>query len=95
MSTIDAAKALGMDQHIGSLSKGKDADIVAIDLSRIETQPVYDPVSHIVYASSRNQVTHVWVAGKQLLNDRELLTINYEEAMQNAIGWGLKLKANA
>ena len=95
MSTINAARALGMDQQVGSLTRGKEADIVAIDLSRIETQPVYDPVSQIVYASNRDQVTHVWVAGKQLLKDRELLTINHEEALQNAMQWGQKLKTGA
>ena len=94
MSTINAAKALGMEQDIGSLTEGKEADIVAIDLSQIETQPIYDPVSQIVYASNRNQVTNVWVSGKQLLKDRELMTINQDEVLQKATEWGHKLKIN-
>lgn len=93
MATIDAAKALGMEQNTGSLTEGKEADVVAIDLSQLETQPVYDPVSQIVYASNRNQVAHVWVSGKQLLKNRELLTIDHDEALQKAILWGRKLKA--
>jgi len=68
--TINGAKALGIDHITGSLTKGKAADVIAIDLDTIESQPLYDPISHIVYAANRNQVSDVWVAGKQLLKDR-------------------------
>ncbi|MDD5273009.1 MAG: TRZ/ATZ family hydrolase, partial [Methylovulum sp.] len=71
MATINGAKALGLDKEIGSLTVGKAADVIAIDLSHLETQPVYCPISQIVYAASRHQVTDVWVAGRQLLRQRQ------------------------
>ena len=64
---MHGAKALGIDSITGSLSIGKSADFVAINLDAIETLPVYHPVSQIVYSAARSQVTDVWVSGKQLL----------------------------
>jgi len=93
MATLHAARALDLDETIGSLSPGKEADIVAIDLSGIETCPVYDPVSQIVYAAGRDQVSHVWVAGRQLLEERELLTIDGHQARLRANEWGRKIAA--
>lgn len=92
MATINGARALGIDSLTGSLLPGKEADAVAIDLNAIETQPLYDPVSQIVYASTRSQVTDVWVAGRQLLKNRELLTIHEELVRQKARAWQEKLK---
>ncbi len=91
MATINGAKALGIEQLTGSLTVGKAADVVAIDLSEIETQPLYDPVSQIVYAANRNQVTDVWVAGKQLLKQRALTTINLTELQKKIDIWQKKL----
>jgi 5-methylthioadenosine/S-adenosylhomocysteine deaminase len=87
MATINAARALDQEKLIGSLETGKQADITAIDLDAIETQPVYDPISHIVYAASRSQVSDVWVAGKQLLRNRELLTIDEPLLRQKTQVW--------
>lgn len=92
MATLNGARALGIDSFTGSLTPGKEADIVAIDLDVLETQPLYDPVSQIVYSSSRNQVTDVWIGGKQVLENRELLTINEEQVRQKAKHWQEKLK---
>ncbi|MBF8269672.1 MAG: N-ethylammeline chlorohydrolase [Gammaproteobacteria bacterium] len=92
MATINGARALGIDTLTGSLQPGKEADITAIDLEQLETQPLYDPVSQIIYASSRNQVTDVWVAGKQLLKNRELTTISEEQIRNGAAIWQQKLK---
>lgn len=64
MATLDAAKALGLDDKIGSVEIGKLADLAAVKLSNLETQPCYDPVSHLIYASGREHVTHTWVAGE-------------------------------
>lgn len=66
MGTINGAKALGLDSEIGSLEVGKSADIVAVDLSGIENQPVYCPVSQLIYSAGRENVTNVWVAGNHL-----------------------------
>ncbi len=91
MATLNGAKALGIDQMTGSLTKGKAADFIAIKLDEIETLPLYHPASQIVYAASRNQVSDVWVAGKQLMKNRELLTLNEEEIKAKAIEWEKKL----
>ncbi|MEX2321446.1 MAG: amidohydrolase family protein, partial [Saccharospirillum sp.] len=85
--------AMGWDQQIGSLEVGKEADISAIRLDDLESQPIYDPVSHIVYASSRDQVTNVWVSGKRLLKDRELTTLDKAAIMANARQWRDRIAA--
>ena len=91
MATINGARALGIDHITGSLEVGKAADIVAIDLAQLETQPLYNPVSQIVYAASRNQVTHVWCNGKTLMSNRELLTLDINKLMDNARSWQSRL----
>jgi len=91
MATINGAKALGIDNITGSLTKGKAADVIAIDLDTIESQPLYDPVSHIVYAANRNQVTDVWVAGKQLLKNRELTSIEEKSVLNKSRDWQEKI----
>ncbi|MFV2004031.1 MAG: TRZ/ATZ family hydrolase [Gammaproteobacteria bacterium] len=85
MATINGARALGIDEITGSLEIGKFADIVAVNFDTIETVPVYDPISHLVYCSSREQVTDVWIAGKQRLTDRVLNTIDETRLKQNCI----------
>ncbi|MDO9105434.1 MAG: TRZ/ATZ family hydrolase [Methylovulum sp.] len=91
MATINGAKALGLEHEIGSLSVGKAADVIAIDLNLLETRPLYCPVSQIVYAASRQQVTDVWVAGKRLLNQRQLTTINLDELTAKVAQWQQRL----
>lgn len=91
MATINGAKALGLDNETGSLSIGKAADVIAIDLSHLETQPLYCPVSQIVYAASRQQVTDVWVAGKRLLKQRHLTTVNIDELRMKIAEWRERL----
>ena len=76
MATIEGAKCLGLDQSIGSLESGKLADITAIDLNHIRSHPVYDPVSQIVFTSSSDQVSNVWINGRRVLNDGELVQID-------------------
>jgi len=87
MATINGAKALGLDEKIGSLEIGKAADITAIQLNSIETQPVYDPVSQLVYAAGRENVTNVWVAGKHKLNNRVLTSINETRLLEDVAKW--------
>ncbi|MCK5647964.1 MAG: TRZ/ATZ family hydrolase [Gammaproteobacteria bacterium] len=88
MATLNGAKALGLDSVTGSLTRDKSADITAINLDRIETQPIYHPISQIVYSSSRDQVTDVWVQGKHLLNNRQLTTLDEQQIKQKASEWG-------
>jgi 5-methylthioadenosine/S-adenosylhomocysteine deaminase len=91
MATINGAKALGLDAQIGSLKIGKAADVVAVDLSDIETQPVFHPLSHLVYAASRQQVSDVWIAGKQVLKQRQLTTLNLDDLRGKVAQWQQRL----
>ncbi len=94
MATINAARSLGLDDHIGSLQAGKAADFIAVQLDGIETEPVYNPVSQLVYATGRDKVTDVWVAGKQLLKDRILTTLQTEEILPKAREWRDRIARN-
>jgi len=91
MATLNAAKALGLNESIGSLKKGKQADIVAINLDQLETTPLYEPVSQIIYSGNRQQVTDVWIAGKQLLKERDLTTMEYGRLKEKAKSWEEKI----
>jgi len=92
MATINGARALGISDTCGSLVKGKAADIVAINLDTLESQPLYNPISQIVYAVGRHLVSDVWVAGEHLLKDRVLTRMDEEQILGNAKAWQQKLK---
>jgi 5-methylthioadenosine/S-adenosylhomocysteine deaminase len=83
MATINGARVLGIDDVTGSLEPGKSADIVAVNFDTIETTPVYDPISHLIYSSSRDHVTDVWIAGKQRMTNRVLNGIDEKKLSQN------------
>ena len=91
MATLNGARALGLDDEIGSLEVGKAADIVAFDLTELAQQPVYDPVSQLIYASNRHCVKHVWVGGKQLLDNRRLTRMDEDKLHASARAWGEKI----
>ncbi len=91
MATINAARALDMADRVGTLTTGKSADIVAINMDTIESMPVYNPVSQLVYACDRSQVTDVWIAGKQVLEQRRLTTIEENQLRHNANSWQDKI----
>jgi 5-methylthioadenosine/S-adenosylhomocysteine deaminase len=93
MATLNGAAALGLADKIGSLEAGKWADITAVDMSAIETQPVYDPVSQLVYAAGREQVTDVWVAGQHLLNNRQLTQLDIKDVLHRAGEWQARLSS--
>ncbi len=92
MATLNGAKALGLERDIGSLEIGKFADLAAVRLDTLETLPLFDPVSQIVYSANRNQVTDVWVAGKRLMKSRKLTTLDVESILEKTSYWGAKLK---
>ena len=94
MATINGAKALGIDNETGSLEPGKSADMVAIDLRDPDTQPVYNPVSQVVYAAGRDQVRHVWVAGRQLVRDGQPTTLEPQQILEQAGEWGARIAAS-
>ena len=91
MMTINGARALGLDGRIGSIEKGKQADLCALDLSAPETQPLYHVVSQLIYAASGRQVSDVWVAGKRLLDNGELTTIDLDAVIRSARKWQSRL----
>ncbi len=93
MATLHGARALGLADEIGSLQPGKAADVIAIDLARTETTPCYDPVSAIVYAAGREAVRHVWVAGRPLLRERRLTTLDEAEVQRRARHWAARISA--
>ena len=91
MATLNGARALGLEQDIGSLIAGKQADLMAIDLGGMRAQPVYDPISQIVYAGHRDQITDVWVGGRRVVRERQLLTLNERELAETAERWRAKI----
>lgn len=93
MVTLNGARALGMEANIGSLEVGKAADLTSFDLSGLAQQPVYDPVSQLIYASGRNCVRHVWVAGKHLLDDGRLTRLDENRLRDMAGAWGERIAA--
>jgi 5-methylthioadenosine/S-adenosylhomocysteine deaminase len=82
MATINGAKALGIDHITGSLESGKQADLIAIDLSDYWQQPVLNPAAHMVYSANRLSVSHVWVNGEILMEDKKLTTIDTEQLLK-------------
>ncbi len=93
MATLDGARALGLDKEIGSLLPGKQADVVAVDLSGSATQPCYDPISQLVYSAGRQQVSDVWVAGERVVKEGRCLTLNEAEVIHHARQWQEKIAA--
>ena len=92
MATINGAKALGLDLVVGSIEKNKKADLVAIDLSSIENQPIYNPLSTLVYSSSKSDVNYVWINGEIKLKEKKLVGLDEEYIKQLAKKWQKKLK---
>lgn len=87
MATLNGANALGLGEITGSLAVGKAADITAINFSDLNLTPCYDPASHLVYTASREQVSHVWVNGRMLLDDKKLTTLNPFELQYRTAYW--------
>ena len=93
MATINGAKALNVEPEIGSLEIGKAADIVALDLNSVTTQPVYDPISQIVYSATREQVSDTWVNGKHLVANKKLTKIDLTKLIERTQEWGSRISA--
>lgn len=91
MATLNGARALGIDENTGSLEVGKLADITAFNFNDLSVQPVYDPVSQLIYAAGRNCVEHVWVGGKQLLHNRQLVRMDEQKIITQAQYWAHKI----
>lgn len=90
-ATLGGARALGLDARIGSLLPGKAADLCAVRLDEWLLQPSFDPASHLVYVSGREQVTHTWVAGTLVMNDGVPVKIGISELLDLAGLWHTRL----
>eukprot|EP01132_Coremiostelium_polycephalum_P007879 gene7879-9698_t len=87
MGTINGAKALGVDNNLGSIEKGKFADFISV---KVTSPPVYDPISHLIYCGT-NQVTNVWVGGKQVVKNSKITTIDEEDLKKRVHEFSLKI----
>lgn len=92
-ATLGGAKAMGFDALVGSLEPGKQADLACVDLSALETQPLHHVLSQLVYATGRQQVSDVWIAGKPKLRDRVLVDMDLDGILANARQWQARIGA--
>ena len=87
MATLNGARALGLENRIGSLLPGKLADLCAVSFEDSMLQPCFDPISHLVYVAGRESVSHVWVGGEQRLIDATLVCPNMTVLKELAALW--------
>lgn len=92
-ATLGGASALGFADRIGSIEVGKQADLVCVDLGQLETQPLHNVISQLVYAAGRHQVSDVWIDGVPRLVARELVGMDIEGLMANARQWRERIAA--
>lgn len=92
MATLNGAKALGLEEIIGSLEVGKAADITAISLDSLEANPLFKPISYLTYSQCSHQVSHVWVNGTLLLDNRVLQTLNETSLRDSAQQWAQRIQ---
>jgi 5-methylthioadenosine/S-adenosylhomocysteine deaminase len=92
MATIEGARSLGLQDITGSLEIGKKADVIIIDTHKPHLIPVYNPVSHIVYAAQGSDVQDVIVSGRTLIKDRKLLTVDLENVIEKVIKLSAAIK---
>lgn len=93
MATIGGARALGMDRQLGSLEPGKRGDVIIVSMRAARQTPMYDPVSHLVYATRGDDVQTTIVHGKVLMRDRKVLTLDESRVLADARSWAEKVRA--
>ena len=87
MATLDSAESLGLANDIGSIKAGKWADLTCVDLSPLHSQPVYDPVSQLVYTARAEQVSDVWIAGRHQLDNGVLAHVDTQSIRARVDEW--------
>ncbi len=93
MATLGGAEALGLAHELGSLTPGKLADVVAVDMSDPGSMPMFHPASQLVYSTQPAQVTDVWVGGRLLLNNKELTSVDMDKVRRKTEHWRRQLNA--
>jgi 5-methylthioadenosine/S-adenosylhomocysteine deaminase len=92
-ATLNGARAMGLEAKVGSIEVGKQADLAAVRLSDLETQPLFHVASQLVYACSRQQVTDVWIAGRRKLAARELPDMDTVAMLERTRAWRERIAA--
>lgn len=92
MATVGGARALGLEDELGSIQPGYSADLIAVNLDTLQQMPVLDPLSHLVYAVSRDQVSDVWIAGEHLVGDARLLRTSATAIRSRSAMWASKVQ---
>ena len=95
MATLDGAAALGLARETGSIEAGKWADLTCVDLNRLNSQPVYDPISQLVYTARADQISDVWIAGKHQLDNGRLTQIDTANLLERSNEWRDRFAASA
>jgi 5-methylthioadenosine/S-adenosylhomocysteine deaminase len=93
-ATLNGARAIGLEAKIGSIEVGKQADLAALRLSDLETQPMFHVISQLIYAAGRHQVSDVWIAGKRKLANRVLYDIDTEAVLARTHAWRERIAAH-
>jgi 5-methylthioadenosine/S-adenosylhomocysteine deaminase len=94
MATMGGARALGLEREIGSLEPGKRADIISVSLDQPHAAPMYEPLSQMVYALKSSDVRDVMVNGKQVVQDRRILTMDLKQVRAKAEEFQIRIKAS-
>jgi 5-methylthioadenosine/S-adenosylhomocysteine deaminase len=87
LATLEGARMLGMVDDVGSIETGKWADLACIDLMHLNSQPVYDVVSQLVYTVHPHQVGDVWVAGRHQVENGRLTNVDLNEILRRTSEW--------
>ena len=94
MATLGSARALGLEETTGSIEAGKLADLVCVDMERPNTQPVYDVISHLVYAAHSTQVSDVWIGGRHQLDNGAFAHMDIDDIMARSNEWRARIAAS-
>ena len=92
MATIGGARALGMEDRIGSLEPGKRADLIVVRMDRARQTPMYEPISQLVYTTRGDDVTTTVVHGRVLMRHRKVLTLDEAAVLGEAIAWASRVR---
>jgi 5-methylthioadenosine/S-adenosylhomocysteine deaminase len=92
MATLHGARALGLDAEIGSIEVGKQADLVAVRLDELQTSPIHNVISHLVYACSARQVESVWIAGDEVFSDGAPSRLDLDRLKRQTRDWQRRLQ---